>query len=311
MKVLLLAGGWSSEREVSLRGAAMIAEALQGKGHSVTMLDPSRDFDQVLSAARAHDVAFINMHGSPGEDGLFQALLDKAGCPYQGADPAGSFLALHKAAAKLLFREAGIPLPGGVFLPRHPGPDWNPEDLGLSYPLFVKANTGGSSLLLSRVHTRAELEAALNALFAAGEEALVEQGIKGRDVTCGVLDGKALDPILIVNREGAFFDYYNKYAADGAREICPAPLPEPILARIRDYAERAHKALGLRGCSRADFILEEGENGEDTENLYLLEVNTIPGMTAASLVPKEAAAIGMSYADLVERLLELALDARR
>lgn len=170
MKVLLLAGGWSSEREVSLRGAAMIAEALQGKGHSVTMLDPSRDFDQVLSAARAHDVAFINMHGSPGEDGLFQALLDKAGCPYQGADPAGSFLALHKAAAKLLFREAGIPLPGGVFLPRHPGPDWNPEDLGLSYPLFVKANTGGSSLLLSRVHTRAELEAALNALFAAGEK---------------------------------------------------------------------------------------------------------------------------------------------
>lgn len=303
MKVLLLAGGWSSEREVSLRGAAKIAEALESKGHSVTLLDPSRDFEQVVSAARVHDVAFINMHGSPGEDGLFQALLDRAGCPYQGSDPAGSFLALHKAAAKVLFKEAGIPLPKGVFLPQHPGADWDPGAHGLAYPLFVKANTGGSSLLLSRVHSREELEPALHALFAAGEEVVVEEAIRGQDVTCGVLDGKALDPILIVNKEGTFFDYYNKYAADGAQEICPAPLPEEVLTRVRDYAERAHAALGLRGCSRADFIL--GDDGV----LYLLEINTIPGMTATSLVPREAAVMGMSYADFVERLLEIAIDA--
>lgn len=305
MKVLLLAGGWSSEREVSLRSAGMIAEALQGRGHEVTLLDPSHDFEKLMEVARVHDVAYINMHGAPGEDGLFQALLDRAGCPYQGADPAGSFLALHKAAARLVLHEAGLPLPKGVFLPVHPGPNWDPQAAGLNYPLFVKSNMGGSSLLLSRVFTREELDTALNSIFAAGQEVLVEQGVPGRDVTCGVLDGKALPPVLILSREGAFFDYYHKYSPDGAQEICPAPLPEEVLARIADYAERAHRALGLRGCSRVDFIL--GENGE----LVVLEVNTIPGMTTASLLPKEAAAVGMSYPDLVERLLELALAARR
>lgn len=305
MKVLLLAGGWSSEREVSLRGAAKIAESLQSKGHSVTLLDPTLDFERVVDEARCHDVAFINMHGSPGEDGLFQALLDKVGCPYQGSGPAASFLALHKAAARLLFRDAGLPMPKGVFLPRHPGADWEPARCGLSYPLFVKANTGGSSLLLHRVHNREELDTALNALFAAGEEVMVEEEVKGQDVTCGVLNGTALDPILIVNREGTFFDYHNKYAADGAQEICPAPLPQDVLDRVRDYSERAHKALGLQGCSRADFMLD-AEGG-----LYLLEINTIPGMTTTSLVPKEAAQIGLSYTGLVERLLELALDNKK
>lgn len=305
MKVLLLAGGWSTEREVSLRGAGMIASALQGKGHSVTLLDPSRNFEQLPEAAKSHDVAFINMHGSPGEDGLFQALLDQLGCPYQGADPAGSFLALHKAAAKLLFKEAGLPLPKGVFLPVHPGASWDPRQLDLKWPLFVKANTGGSSLLLSKVQNKEELETALNSLFAAGEEAVVEEAISGRDVTCGVLDGKALDPILIVNKGDTFFDYYNKYAPDGAEEICPAPLPPEVLQKVQEYSERAHKALGLRGCSRADFVLDA------SNNLYLLEVNTIPGMTATSLVPREAAVIGMSYADLVEHLLELAIESRK
>lgn len=301
MKVLLLAGGWSPEREVSLKGGEQIAAALRERGHEVTCCDPAKDFEKLMDMARAHDVAFINLHGAPGEDGLVQAILDRVGCPYQGAGPAGSFLALHKAAARQVFRDAGLLVPPGVFLPRHPGAGWKPD---LAYPMFVKANTGGSSLHLSRVADEEELYTALNSLFSMGEEAVVETAITGRDVTCGVLGEEALAPILVVSK-GEYFDYHNKYAPDGAEEICPAPISAEDTAKVQDWALRAHKALGLKGYSRADFILQ------DDGTLYILEVNTTPGMTATSLVPREAAVHGMSFADLVERLLELALQGGR
>ena len=297
MHVLLLAGGWSSEREVSLRGAEQIEAALVACGHMVTRLDPARHFDRLYQTAKQHDVAFINLHGAPGEDGLIQAILDRAGCPYQGSGPAGSFLALHKAAAKQLFREAGLQTADWVYLPRRPGPEWEPQ---LPYPLFVKANNGGSSLHLFRVAHAGELPAALDAVFGAGHEALIEPAIAGVEITCGVLGEVALPPILIRPTAG-FFDYHNKYAPDGAQEICPAPLPEDVTQLVQDTALGAHRVLGLSGYSRSDFILR------DDGQLFLLEANTIPGMTATSLVPQEAAAIGMSFADLVERLLELAI----
>lgn len=300
MKVLLLVGGWSTEREISLIGGRQIAAALRERGHEVTEFDPAEAFDQLLEVARNHDVAFINLHGAPGEDGLVQALLDRVHCPYQGAGPSGSFLALHKAAARQVFRMAGLNIPDGVFLPRHPGAGWNP---GLPFPLFVKSNTGGSSLHMARVENQQQLDEALDTLFAAGEEVLVETAIPGQEVTCGVLGEEALAPILIVS-QGQFFDFHNKYAADGAREICPAPLPEPVLDMVRDHALRAHQALGLQGYSRADFILR------DDGTLFILEVNTTPGMTATSLVPREAAVKGMQFADLIEKLLELALQSK-
>ena len=300
MKVLLLTGGWSSEREVSLNGGEQIAMALRERGHQVTVFDPLTSFDSLMETARQHDVAFINLHGTPGEDGLIQAILDRAGCPYQGSGPAGSFLALHKAAARQIFRSAGLKVADGVYLPRHPGPGWKP---GIPFPLFVKANEGGSSLQLSRVTDETSLAEALDAIFASGAEALVEAAITGQEITCGVLGDRALAPILIVPK-GTYFDYHNKYAADGAREICPAPIPEETTARVQEQALRAHRALGLSGYSRADFILRE--DGE----LFILEVNTIPGMTATSLVPQEAALIGLSFADLVEKMLELALQGR-
>ena len=298
MKVLLLAGGWSTEREVSLKGGEQIAAALQEHGHTVTLCDPAKDFERIMDMAREHDVAFINLHGAPGEDGLVQAMLDRVGCPYQGAGPAGSFLALHKAAAREIFRDAGLLVPDGVFLPRHPGPNWKS---GLAFPMFVKANTGGSSLHLSRVIDEEELYTALNSLFSMGEEALVETAISGREVTCGVLGDEALAPILIVSK-GHYFDYHNKYATDGAQEICPAPITPEETRKVQDAALRAHKALGLKGYSRADFILQ------DDGTLYILEVNTTPGMTATSLVPREAAFKGMSFADLIERLLQMAME---
>lgn len=301
-RVLLVAGGWSPEREVSLRGAEGIARALRERGHAVTLFDLSDGFDALLHLAPGHDAAFLNLHGQPGEDGLVQALLERVGCPYQGSGPAGSFLALNKAAAKTLFRRAGLRVPGGVFLPRRPQPGWMPD---LRFPLFVKSNTGGSSLDLFRARDGAELKTALDALFGAGQEALIEELVPGREVTCGVLDvgekgPRGLPPILVVPRR-EFFDYHDKYAPDGAAELCPAPLPGDVLERVRAAAVAAHRCLGLTGYSRADFILTPDDD------LCLLEVNTLPGMTAASLVPKEAAALGMDFGELLEILLEDAI----
>jgi D-alanine-D-alanine ligase len=302
MRVLLIAGGWSSEREVSLSGAGKIQEALLRLGHAVDFFDLSESFAQLPDRARACDFAFINLHGSPGEDGLVQAMLDRAGCPYQGAGPAGSFLALHKAASKTLFRDAGLPTPAWVLIPRGqqaPLPD------SLRLPVFVKPNMGGSSLGAGRVTRAEEFAPALAAVFALGEDALVEEMVPGQEITCGVLDGKPLPLILIRPAKGAeFFDYAAKYQPQGAEEICPAPIPEALTARIQELAVAAHQSLGLAGYSRADFMVRDGEP-------WLLEVNTLPGMTATSLLPQAAARVGLSFEALVARLIELGLAARR
>jgi D-alanine-D-alanine ligase len=283
---------------VSLSGAEGIEAALKRLGHGVTRFDPARDFDGLTRAALAHDFAFINLHGAPGEDGLLQAMLDRAGCPYQGAGPAGSFLALNKAATKQLCAGAGIVTPPWEFLPRPPE-DWDAWTTSLTLPLFAKANLGGSSLDMERVARPENLRPAMERLFAKGLEVLLEQGVPGLEVTCAVLGDEPLPPILIRPAGTAeFFDYDSKYVPGGAEELCPAPLPEPILQSAMDNALAAHRALGLRGCSRADFILREG-------TLHLLEVNTLPGMTPTSLLPQAAAAAGLSYQDLVARLMEL------
>lgn len=303
MKILLIAGGWSTEREVSLNGARAMQEALAGRGHSVTFFDLLSGFDCLLKTAADHDFALINLHGAPGEDGLVQAMLERVGCPYQGSGPAGSFLALNKSAAKQIFRHAGLPTADWEFLPCAPEKGWQPA---LPYPLFVKSNTGGSSLRMGRARNRAELDAVLASIFAAGDEVIIEPVMVGREVTCGILGEEALPPILIEPVAGDFFDYESKYAKDGAREICPAPISEALTARVRELALAAHKALDLRGYSRADFIL-----GPD-DSLNILEVNTLPGMTATSLVPREARTVGLDFGQLLERLIELGMaDQRR
>jgi len=302
MRVLLIAGGWSPEREISLMGAKPIAEALQQLGHQVTFFTLSEDLNALVDAAKGHDVAFINLHGAPGEDGLVQAILDRIGLPYQGSDAAGSFLALNKAAAKALFASVGLKTPRGILLSHMPVPSWK---CPIGFPVFAKSNTGGSSLHLARAENDEELRDALQEIFDSGSEAIIEEFIAGKEVTCGILDGKALPPVLIVPKR-AFFDFHDKYSGEaGAAEICPAPLPEDVIKRIQAKAEIAHKVLGLEGYSRADFILTE------TGEAYILEVNTLPGMTAFSLVPKEAAAAGISYLDLVDRLLKLALKRKK
>ena len=311
MNILLIAGGWSSERDVSLSGGQAIGAALEKLGHKVTRYDPEKNLNGLFDAARGQDFAFINLHGQPGEDGLPQAMLDTIGLPYQGSRPAGSFLALNKAVSKLIFRRLGLPTADWELLTAHPGPDWKPS---FDYPIFIKSNVGGSSLGLAKVRNAAELPPALDALFAQGGEFIVEPMCPGADLTCGVLgeiaDGletpRALPPILIKPKlhDGEFFDYESKYQNGGADEICPAPIDPEITAAAREYALAAHQALGLSGYSRTDFIL--APDGK----LNVLEINTLPGMTPNSLIPKAAKAAGLSFEGVLRRLIELGMKAR-
>lgn len=303
MNVLLIAGGWSPEREISLRGARGIEKVLKERGHDVTFFNLSDGFEALIPLAKKAEVAFINLHGSPGEDGLVQAILSRVNCPYQGADAEGSFLALHKYAAKSLMQAGGLRTVNGMFLPAMP------EDLAvieekLHYPMFVKSNNGGSSIHLYRVKNREELKNALESIFSVGLEILIEELVEGKDVTCGVLGDEALPPILIESK-GEFFDYTNKYAEDGATEICPAPIGKEATEKVQEMALKAHKLLGLSDYSRSDFILTK--DGVP----YILEVNTLPGMTATSLVPKEAKEIGLQFGELIEKLLEMAINKKR
>lgn len=307
MRILLIAGGWSGEREVSLAGAAGLRTALSNLGHEVIDFDPSTEFDQLCDRAAECDFAFINLHGSPGEDGLVQALLESVNCPYQGADPRGSMLALDKAASKQVFRSHGLSTADWVYLPVPPEGYENGLELPLRYPLFVKPNIGGSSVCMSRVDTPDQLPAALKCVFDFGEKPLVEEAVisddrcEAQEVTCAVLGDEALPPILIRPAEkSAFFDYHSKYTADAAEEICPAPIARDETSAIQEAALKAHRVLGLRGCSRADFILKDGI-------ATLLEVNTLPGMTQTSLLPQAAAAAGYSFEELLARLIELGI----
>lgn len=301
MNILLIVGGWSTEREISIAGGKNIRPALESLGHTVTVFDLKTSFNDLLTAASAHDFAFLNLHGAPGEDGLVQAMLDAIGCPYQGSGPAGSFLALNKAAAKQVFRKVGLPTADWEFLPQAPEPAWQPKG---NYPYFVKSNTGGSSLRLGHVSNRAELDQILGEIFAANDSALIEPEILGREITCGILGDEPLPPILIEPVAGEFFDHTSKYAKGGAREICPAPITPEQTETAQALALKAHKAVGLSGYSRADFILSP--DGKFT----LLEVNTLPGMTSTSLVPQEAAQIGLDFPALLQRLIDLGLAAR-
>lgn len=310
MNILLIAGGWSSERDVSLSGGKGIRKALVELGHTVTDYDPALSLGGLMEAAKGQDFAFINLHGSPGEDGLIQAMLERAGCPYQGSSPAASMLALNKAAAKALFLGVGLTTSPYNLLNELPEKDWQTM---LGYPVFIKATTGGSSLHMEKVDRPEDLRAALKRLFSFNTSYIMEKAVDGREITCGVLgrlEGEeeipeALPPILIKPSTGAIFDYTSKYAPGGAEEICPAPIPEALTRTIQDMALAAHTVLGCEGYSRADFIVPA------TGAPVLLEVNTLPGMTATSLLPQEAAAVGLSFAELVQRLIDLGLARQR
>lgn len=299
-RVAVLCGGDGREREVSLRSGKAVADALNEAGFYAVMIDLLRleEADKV----KGFDGAFIAMHGDWGEGGQLQAKLSEMGIPYTGSDPHASALAMDKWEAQKFFARAGIPVPKSVFLPKNY--DEVVRELGRN--IVVKPCSGGSTVGVSIIPelTPQNLKDALNlARESYAGEVIAETYIPGREITCAVWENngvtEALPVIEIKPREG-YYDYANKYTKGATEYIVPAELPDDIARKIGDYAVRAHNALGCRGYSRADFRLNpEGE-------AYILEVNTAPGMTATSLVPKAANAKGVSMAEFVSAIMNMA-----
>lgn len=338
MKVVVLAGGISTERDVSLSTGSMIYHALKKNGHQVILLDVylgyegkinglfekdvdwsaqitgvareapdleavkalrqdgGRDFfgPNVLAICRSADIVFMALHGANGEDGKIQACFELMGIPYTGTDFVSSAMAMDKGISKDIFRAYGIPTPAGIRLRRG---EKEPERV--PYPCIVKANCGGSSVGVCIARNDAEYEKAKEEAFRYDEEVVVEQYIEGREFSIGVMDGKALPVIEIAPKVG-FYDYRNKYQAGSTIETCPAEISEEQTRKMQEIAELVFQALRMKNYGRMDFMMNrEGE-------MFCLEANTLPGMTPTSLLPQEAAAVGISFEELCERILEYA-----
>ena len=338
MNVLVLAGGYSAERDVSLVSGSKIVEALRRKGHRVMLLDPYMSIDaasfdalyekyaresyahtipstepdlaqlkkdhgngedllgrHVLDSCKLADVVFLGLHGACGENGQLQAAFDLFDIKYTGSGYVGCMLSMDKTIAKAIMELHGVRTPRGVEL--------RIEDVnagGIRLPAVIKPCSGGSSVGITIVRERAEFDRALRYAQDYEDKVLIEEYVAGREFTVGILEGQAL-PVLEIRPKQGFFDYANKYQDGMTEEICPAPIPEALALRMQEIALTAHRALRLGDYSRADFIVDgDGE-------IYCLEVNTLPGMTPASLVPKEARAAGIAYDDLCEKIVRLAL----
>lgn len=343
MKIVVLAGGLSTERDVSFKTGEMVTKALRENGHQVILLDVFMGYsdkeedltgifdraeavsvkvaaipetapdlekvkaqrkDQsdnffgpnVIELCRMADIVFMALHGENGENGKIQAAFDLFGIRYTGTGYLGSALAMNKGMAKQLFLENGIPTPRGTSLKR--GEDAAKiENCGIHFPCVVKPCSGGSSIGVSIVHDKAEYEQALKEAFRWENELVIEEYVKGREFSVGVIDFQALPIIEIAPVEG-FYDYKNKYKAGSTVETCPAELSEQITKEMQEYAEKVAEVLGLNTYSRTDFLLD----AED--HIFCLEANTLPGMTPTSLLPQEAKVTGVDFNQLCEKLIE-------
>ena len=293
--VAVLMGGWSAEREVSLRTGAGCAKALRSEGFKVTELDVTRDIAAVLANLKP-DVAFNALHGRVGEDGTIQGILEVLRIPYTHSGVLASALAMQKDTAKIVLAAAGVPVARGLTVSRHEAAKRHV----LEPPYVIKPINEGSSVGViivreGRSHPPQELA---RPDWAFGEMVLAEAFVAGRELTCAVMGDKALDVIDIRAADGGWYDYHAKYAAGGSIHVLPANLKQNIYHRVQELALMAHKALGCRGVSRTDFRYDDrpGCTGE----LVVLEVNTQPGMTETSLVPELAAYAGYSFGELVK-----------
>ena len=305
LNVALLSGGISSERDVSIKSGYQVYEALDKARYNVTRHDPATDLGELVANASRIDVALIILHGPYGEDGTVQGLLDLLHIPYQGSGVLGSALAMDKWTSRRLYKEAGLPVPPYEVLTR--GGAYDPEALAKKpgYPLVVKPRYGGSSIGTSIVQAPQHLEGALDRAFEHGPNAIVEAYLEGTEITGAILgndDLQRLPIVEIIPESGyAFFDYEAKYKQGATREICPARVSDTFSERAQSYAATAHRALCCRGCSRTDMIIHD-------ETIYVLETNTIPGMTPVSLFPLAAKTAGISFSLLLDRLIQLALE---
>jgi D-alanine-D-alanine ligase len=305
LRLALIAGGVSGEREVSLKGAAEVQKALNPDKYDVVRYDPASDLPKIAADADRIDIAFILLHGIHGEDGTMQGFLDLLNIPYQGAGVLGSALAMDKNLAKTLYRLHGLPIAGwemARFEDIH-----SPQRLldKVRLPLVVKPVRQGSSIGMSIVREEDNLSEALDKAFSHDKSVMVEEFISGREITVGVIGNDKLQALplveIIPGDQYEFFDYEAKYKQGATREVCPAEVSRIIREKAQRYGMTAHRALQLRGYSRTDMIVR----GED---IYILETNTIPGMTPTSLLPQAAKEFGLSFAELLDRLIELALE---
>lgn len=306
MKVALLAGGASGEREISLASGEGARAALEEAGFTVQVLDPARKEDLVALVQGSFDVAFICLHGKYGEDGTIQGLLEILGIPYIGSGVWSSSLAMDKAKAKVFYEHFGILTPPSrVYGTQKPicGEDLVRE---LGSPLVVKPSAEGSALGVHIVSSAAEVDAAIQEALQMDGEVLVEKYISGTELTVSVMgnaDPQAL-PVIEIVPKAEFYDFESKYAPGGSLHICPARLSEEDTERVQALAVRAHRALGCRGVSRTDIIMDE------QGICWALETNTIPGMTSTSLFPDAGKAAGYDFPQLCTKLIELALEER-
>lgn len=341
MNIVALAGGLSSERDVSIITGKKVAQALRANGHKVCLLDVYMGYDddnidnifdidydftrnitsigedapdiEQVKASRTNqnpdcllgknvieicskaDIVFMALHGDVGENGKLQATFDILGIKYTGSGYMGSGLAMNKSLSKKMFLTSGIPTPQGkLFIKGESTECWD------KFPCVVKPCSGGSSVGVAIPQNKSEFDKAMIEAFKYEDEVLVEEYIKGREFSIGVVAGKALPIIEICPKEG-FYDYKNKYQAGLTDDICPAVLPEETTKALQLMAEKAFEVLMLEAYSRIDFLLD-GNN-----NMYCLEANTLPGMTPTSLLPQEALAQGISYTELVELLVQESL----
>ncbi len=320
MNIAFLAGGDSSEREVALGSAAQTIGAFRKDRYNVYMIDvhhnrwtytdpegsvlevDKNDFSLTISDEKIRfDYAYIMIHGTPGEDGRLQAYLDMAGVPYSSCDIVSSVLTFDKATCKQTVAATGVALAREKVISRHS--EWSAEELvaQLGLPMFVKPNASGSSCGVTRVTSAEEIPAAVERAFSESPEVLVEEQIVGREVACGVLitsKKEYLLPITEICSRNAYFDYEAKYTPGMSEEITPADLPESVVDELHRLTAAIYRACRCRGLARVDFIVTpEGVP-------YMIEINTIPGMSSGSIVPKQLAAAGLNLSDIIDEIIE-------
>lgn len=294
MRIAILYGGWSPEREISLISGRNVYEALKRKGYDAILIDVKEDFFDKIKEEKI-DIAFNILHGTPGEDGIMQGVLEFLKIPYVGSGIEGAVLSMDKIASKKIFVASGIPTPDFIY-------PVDEKNIKIDkFPVVVKPRYQGSSVGVSIVDSYKDLKIAIEDAKKYGEY-FIEEYIDGMIATCGILGDTPLPILELVPKRRRFYDYYAKYTEGETEFICPARLDDGTTKYIQDISLKVHKLLSLRHFSRVDLMIKNGKFP------YVLEANSIPGMTPLSDLPKEAATFGIFYDDLVERILKFALD---
>lgn len=303
-RVALLAGGKSNEREISLASGKGAREALEAAGFPVTMIDPADKNDLKKLIDEDFDVAFLCMHGKFGEDGTIQGLLDVLSIPYTCSGVWSSALAMDKSKTKVFYERNNVPTPPSLTVFKDDAVDVAEVVKKLGSSVVVKPATEGSAIGVFIVNGEEEIAGALKKAFEIDSEVLIERYIRGREFTVAVLGNKdaVAFPVIEIVPKSDFYDFESKYAPGGSQHICPANIPDDLANRLKDAAVAAHVALSCSGTSRSDFLMEEDGT------FWVLETNTIPGMTATSLLPDAASAAGMTFPELCTKLIEFALE---